>query len=106
MPRLGRPQIMIASYHRLFRTASLVALCVAARPASDGRAQSQQLAAIPSANAAGTGVRLTVEEAKQRALANNKLLNIGGLNAEGKAFAVRAAQSDYFPKVVGNVLYM
>jgi outer membrane protein TolC len=51
-------------------------------------------------------VRITLEEAKQRALASNKLLNIGALNAESKAFAVRAAKADYFPKVIGTALYM
>jgi outer membrane protein TolC len=47
-----------------------------------------------------------LEEAKQRALANNKLLNLASLNAESKAYAVRAARADYFPKVSGNVLYL
>src|SRR5206468_8348573 len=57
------------------------------------------------ANPPPATLRITLEEAKQRALANNKLLNIGGLNAESKAFAIKAARSDYFPKVVGTVLY-
>jgi outer membrane protein TolC len=51
-------------------------------------------------------MRLTLEEAKQRALANNKLLNLANLNAESKAFAVRAAQADYFPKIAGTALYL
>jgi outer membrane protein TolC len=51
-------------------------------------------------------VRITIEEAKQRALANNKLLNIGALNAESKEFVVRAAKADYFPKVIGAALYL
>jgi outer membrane protein TolC len=50
-------------------------------------------------------MRITLEEAKHRALANNKLLNIGTLNAESKAFAIKAAQSDYFPKVIGTAMY-
>jgi outer membrane protein assembly factor BamB len=33
---------------------------------------------------------LSLEEAKQRALANSKLLNLASLNAESKAFAVKA----------------
>src|SRR5947208_2878415 len=39
-------------------------------------------------------MHLTLEDAKQRALHNNKLLNLASLNAESKAFAVRAAQAD------------
>jgi outer membrane protein TolC len=50
--------------------------------------------------------RLTLEEAKQRALANNKLLNLASLNADSKAFAVKAARADYFPKVAGSVFYL
>ena len=38
-------------------------------------------------------------------LSNNKLLNLAALNAESKAFAVKAAQSDYFPKVIGTAMY-
>jgi outer membrane protein TolC len=49
--------------------------------------------------------RLTLEEAKQRALSNSKLLNLASLNAEAKAYAVKAARADYFPKVAGSVLY-
>jgi outer membrane protein TolC len=51
-------------------------------------------------------VRLTLEDAKNRALSNNKLLNMGALNVQSKAFAVKAAQSDYFPKVVGSDIYL
>jgi outer membrane protein len=51
-------------------------------------------------------VRITLDEAKQRALANNKLLNIGALNADSKAFAVRAARADYFPKITGTAIYL
>jgi outer membrane protein TolC len=49
--------------------------------------------------------RLTLEEAKERALAASKLLNLAALNAEGKAYAIKAARADYFPKVAGTVLY-
>jgi outer membrane protein len=50
-------------------------------------------------------MRMTFEEAKQRALECSKLLNLAGLNAQGKAFAVRAMQADYFPKISGSALY-
>jgi outer membrane protein TolC len=62
-------------------------------------------ASPPAPPALPAAVRLTLEEATQRALANNKLLNIGSLNAESKEYAIRAARSDYFPKVVGSVFY-
>ncbi len=59
----------------------------------------------PPGNAPPAVLRLTLDEAKQRALANNKLLNLASLNADSKAFAIRAARADYFPKVIGSVLY-
>jgi outer membrane protein TolC len=49
--------------------------------------------------------RLTLEEAKQRALANNKVIALAATNAEGKDYAIRAAQADYFPKLIGSTLY-
>jgi outer membrane protein TolC len=49
--------------------------------------------------------RLTLEEAKQRALANNKALALARLNTEEKGYGVSAAQKDYFPKLLGNVSY-
>src|SRR5262249_33113036 len=60
----------------------------------------------PPPAAPPAAVRITLEEATQRALANNKLLIIGSLNAESKEYAIRAARSDYFPKVVGSVFYL
>jgi outer membrane protein TolC len=58
---------------------------------------------LPGTGPAGT--RLTLEEAKQRALDNNKLLNLAALNAESKAYAIKAARADYFPKISANALY-
>jgi hypothetical protein len=51
-------------------------------------------------------MRITLEEAKERALNASKLLTIGSLNVESKAFAVKAVQADYFPKVTGTALYL
>jgi outer membrane protein TolC len=62
--------------------------------------------ASPTPDSPPSVYRLTLEEAKQRALSNNKLLNLASLNAESKAFAVKAARADYFPKVSGSVLYL
>lgn len=55
--------------------------------------------------AAAMGRRLTLEEAKERALAASKLLNLAGMNSEAKAYAIKAARADYFPKVTGGVLF-
>ncbi len=49
--------------------------------------------------------RLTLQAAKERALANSKLLNLASMNAEAKAYAIKVARSDYFPKVIGGVVY-
>ncbi len=49
--------------------------------------------------------RLTLQEAKERALSNSKLLNLASMNAEAKAYAIKVARSDYFPKVIGGVVY-
>jgi outer membrane protein TolC len=51
-------------------------------------------------------VRLILEEAKQRALANNKLLNLAALNVESKGYAIRAMQANYFSQITGSVLYL
>ena len=50
--------------------------------------------------------RLTLDEAKERALAVSKLLHLASLNARSKAYAIKVARSDYFPKVIGSVLYL
>jgi outer membrane protein TolC len=50
--------------------------------------------------------RLTLEEARQRALANNKALALARLNVDEKQHAVNAARKDYFPKFLGNVTYL
>jgi outer membrane protein TolC len=57
------------------------------------------------AHAAPAAVRITLEEAKHRVLANNKLLNLASLNAESKAYAVKAMQANYFPQVIGTAMY-
>ncbi len=55
--------------------------------------------------AAPKDFRLTLQEAKERALSNSKLLNLASMNAEAKAYAIKVARSDYFPKVIGAVVY-
>jgi outer membrane protein TolC len=91
---------------RILPLVVLSAGCLAALTTAPGAAQ-EKLANPPSgANVPPTTVRITLEEAKQRALGSNKLLNLASLNAESKAFAVKAMRANYFPQVVGNVFYM
>jgi outer membrane protein TolC len=51
-------------------------------------------------------LKITLEEAKERALSSNKLLNLAGMNVQAKGFAVRAMQANYFPLVTGTALYL
>jgi outer membrane protein TolC len=50
-------------------------------------------------------VHLTLDEAKQRVLANSKLLALAATNVEGKEFATRALRANYFPQIVGYAVY-
>jgi outer membrane protein TolC len=72
------------------------------------RAGAQEMPPSPAmpAPAHPARVRLTIEEARQRALTQNKLLNLASMNAHSKEYVIRAAQSDYFPKVSGTALYL
>jgi outer membrane protein TolC len=49
--------------------------------------------------------RLTLEEARQLALANNKALALAHLNIDEKLYATSAATKDYYPKILGSVTY-
>jgi outer membrane protein TolC len=71
------------------------------------RLTAQEKIASPSSPVKETPatVRITLEEAKQRAISSNKLLNLASLNAESKAFAVKAMRANYFPQIVGNIFY-
>jgi outer membrane protein TolC len=60
----------------------------------------------PAAVPPGHVYHLTLEEAKQRALNNSKLINLAGLNVDSKGYAVRAVQADYFPKIIGTAVYL
>jgi outer membrane protein TolC len=50
--------------------------------------------------------RLTLEEAKQLALADNKSLALAHLSIEEKRHIKAAAWKDYFPKILGNVTFL
>jgi outer membrane protein TolC len=51
-------------------------------------------------------VRLTLMEAKERAIASNKLLGLASMNVKGKEFAIKEMQSNYLPKVGWTGYYM
>jgi outer membrane protein TolC len=54
---------------------------------------------------ASAPLRLTLEDVKQRALANNKLLQLAAHNVQSKDFATRAVRANYFPQVIGASVY-
>ena len=56
--------------------------------------------------AAPGAVRLTLEEAKQRALANSKALHMAQLLVQEKEHATRVSQSYYLPQVTGSYAYV
>src|SRR5262249_19711575 len=61
---------------------------------------------VPAAAPVASAVRrLTLDEARQLALANNKALALARLNVEEKRHATAAARKDYLPKFLGNVTY-
>lgn len=69
-------------------------------------AQPHPAAAAPADGAPGPNVtHLTLDDVKQRVLANNKLLQLAALNVQSKGYATRAAQALYFPQIIGNVVY-
>jgi OMF family outer membrane factor len=49
--------------------------------------------------------RLSLEEARQLALANNPALTLARLNVAEKQYGITAARKDYLPKLMGNVTY-
>jgi outer membrane protein TolC len=80
-------------------------LCALILSAVPGAAQEAPRATLPP-SAPAAAVRLTLDQAKQRALASSKLLNLAALNAESKQFAIQAARADYFPKISATALYL
>lgn len=86
-------------------TAVLLAYLPSIAGAAEGAAQDLPAPSVAEGTASPVR-RLTLEEAKQRALAVSKLLNLASLNTQAKSSAIKAARSNYFPKVVGGVLYL
>jgi outer membrane protein TolC len=50
-------------------------------------------------------MQLSLDEARQMALANNRSLALARLNVESKGHAASAASKDYLPKLIGNETY-
>jgi outer membrane protein TolC len=70
------------------------------------RAQQAPTPVAAAPTEAAAPFRLTLDDAKQRALGTNQLLALAGLNVQSKQFATRAMQANYFPQLLGNGIYM
>jgi outer membrane protein TolC len=51
-------------------------------------------------------LRLTLDEAKERVLSNNKLLALAAHNLQSKEYATREVQANYFPQIIGQSVYV
>ncbi len=97
---------MMKTLRKIVLSASLAGIGLVNLPAAPLAAQENPTPLPIAGHTPPAVMRLTIEEAKHRALSQSKLLNLANLNAEGKAFAVKAAKADYFPKVTGTDLYL
>jgi outer membrane protein TolC len=58
------------------------------------------------AGLATTGsAKLTLEEARQRVMNNSKAIQLAAQNIRSKQFATKVAKSNYFPRVIGGLVY-
>ena len=109
--RLRRCAIMLCALWEITGLARLgldqaIAQEVVPLPPVIDSAPLESTAACPAfSGATASTVRITLEDAKARALSNNKSIALARLNIDGKHFATSAATKDYFPKVLGNVTY-
>ena len=94
------------SNRRVLFTAVVTAAHLAGLAAASGSAADAPAKVSVAANAPPAVVHITLEEAKQQAIAKSKLLDLAALNAESKAFVVKTVQADYFPKVAGTAVYL
>ncbi len=108
-----RSPIAAKGAHAVFAVACIVASvlgnCAMAQqvlpPAPDSPAARSQ-PPVASFAASSGAYRLTLEDARQLAMANNTQLQLGRLNVEEKQIAIRAAQTDYLPKILGSAAYL
>jgi outer membrane protein len=98
---------MLRMRRSLLVTAVVTAAHLAGLGAHRGWAQPQAalIPAAPGGSSPATS-RLTLDEARQRVLTNNKLLRLAALNVQSKGHATGAARADFFPKISGNVVYL
>ena len=89
----------------VFQWALVTTVCLTGVAASPSGAQESPANTSPPSTSAPGTVRLTLDEIKERVLADNKLLNLAALNIQSKGYATRAAQALYFPQIIGNVVY-
>jgi outer membrane protein TolC len=88
---------------RLILQATLVASIASLTPTF------AQDALIPSSSPiapSSVGYHLTLDDAKQRAIATSKGLALASLGINEKGEATLAARTDYLPKLIGNVTYL
>jgi outer membrane protein TolC len=70
-----------------------------------GPLPAQWLPASHAPTPASPPVRLVLEEARQRALANSKVIALAAGNVQAKEYATRVVRADYFPQILGMALY-
>jgi outer membrane protein TolC len=85
--------------------AVLAALCVAGLKGVPVAAQQAPQSAPPPQAVTPATMRLTLDEIKQRVLADNKLLQLAARNVTSKGYATRAVQANYFPQIIGQAVY-
>jgi outer membrane protein TolC len=92
--------IMVPSCRRflLFPAIGLLSASVSSR--SPARADEPMSNLPPPSKVASTVRRLTLTEARQLALSNNKALILARLNVQEKGYAATAARKDYLPKLL------
>jgi outer membrane protein TolC len=73
--------------------------------AGAGLAHAAEKEAAPPPAAVPEVYRLTLDGAKERAVANSRLLALAAGNIEGKEFHTRATRANYFPQIIGNSVY-
>jgi outer membrane protein TolC len=81
------------------------AVALALSMTAAARAQTPAAQAAPPAAAQPAVQSLTLDEARQRVVANSRLLALAAMNAEGKGFATKAMRAQYFPQIIGQSVY-
>jgi outer membrane protein TolC len=85
--------------------ATALAVAVIAPKCSPAGAQAPQAPAPLPATTTPAVYRLTLEQARERALTNNKALTLARINTEVSRHATAAATKDYFPKFIASDTY-